>query len=327
MKIMKTKIIAIVLMAFSGLFHAIAFAADVRGSHDDPLLGRFEGAEIRVYKHFKYDEIPYITGPFSPQSGKIDKVENIGGELSLIGYYIPKGASFAQLEHNYNIRLKQQGFVIDYQCNSDKNECSGEQLYAPNFFKYIRMPTKDMDQDHYLWNEWKYRYIAAHLDGPTGRIYAIVVVTNNGFTGEPLFVYVTLLKKESMEYSMVDAKKMAKSIADTGRIALYGIHFDTAKADIKPDSEQALQQISALLKQQPDLKLVIVGHTDNQGALDYNMTLSKKRADAVRDALIKQYGIAASRLAAWGAGYLAPVASNHTEAGRAKNRRVELVEQ
>jgi OOP family OmpA-OmpF porin len=125
----------------------------------------------------------------------------------------------------------------------------------------------------------------------------------------------------------VNADTMARSIADTGRIALYGIHFDTDKVEIKPESWPTIEQIARLMKRLPNLKLVIVGHTDNQGGLEYNMDLSTRRAKAVEAALIKGYGIQAGRLAAWGAGYLAPIASNQTKQGRAKNRRVELVEQ
>ena len=81
------------------------------------------------------------------------------------------------------------------------------------------------------------------------------------------------------------------------------------------------------MKAHPTLKLVIVGHTDNVGDLDYNMNLSKRRAEAVQVALVSSHNVDPSRLKAWGAGYLSPIASNKTEAGRAKNRRVELVEQ
>ena len=117
-----------------------------------------------------------------------------------------------------------------------------------------------------------------------------------------------------------------KAIDATGRIALYGIHFDTDKTEIKPASKETLAQIAKLLTDQGELELVVVGHTDNQGKLDYNMDLSKRRAEAVKRALVADYGIEAGRLAAWGVGYLAPVASNRAEDGRARNRRVELVE-
>ena len=94
---------------------------------------------------------------------------------------------------------------------------------------------------------------------------------------------------------------------------------------IKPESNAALAEIAKLLNSNPALKLHVVGHTDNQGSLDSNFALSKARAQAVSVALSQNYAIAAARLNANGVSSLAPVASNTDEAGRAKNRRVELV--
>ncbi len=110
------------------------------------------------------------------------------------------------------------------------------------------------------------------------------------------------------------------------QIALYGILFDLDSATIKPESRTTLEQIATLLSSKPELDIVIVGHTDNKGSLTYNMELSERRAKAVEAALVKDFGIGQTRLSAWGAGYLSPVASNRNDAGRAKNRRVELVE-
>jgi outer membrane protein OmpA-like peptidoglycan-associated protein len=118
---------------------------------------------------------------------------------------------------------------------------------------------------------------------------------------------------------------MAKSIDADGRVALYGIYFDTGKADIKPESKASLDQISELLKQRPNLKLHVVGHTDNVGAVESNMVLSKRRAESVVAALSTTYNINRTRLTGNGVASLAPVKTNSTEEGRAKNRRVELV--
>ena len=124
----------------------------------------------------------------------------------------------------------------------------------------------------------------------------------------------------------VDATAMAGSIADTGSVAIYGINFDTASSVIKPDSEPAIDEIAKLLTSNPALKVGIVGHTDMVGDAASNLRLSMARAQAVINALVSKHGIAATRLVAFGAGPWAPVASNKTEDGRAKNRRVELVE-
>ena len=126
---------------------------------------------------------------------------------------------------------------------------------------------------------------------------------------------------------IADASAMGNDIRNTGHIALYGIYFDTGKSELKPESDTAIIQISLLLKKEQSLKLYVVGHTDNVGMIDANMKLSKERADAVVNSLTSRYGIAADRLKAYGVASLAPVASNDTEEGKAKNRRVELVKQ
>jgi outer membrane protein OmpA-like peptidoglycan-associated protein len=126
---------------------------------------------------------------------------------------------------------------------------------------------------------------------------------------------------------VADAAAFATGLKDTGHVAVYGIYFDTGKSDVKPESDPALKEIAKLLAQDPKLKLYVVGHTDSVGPFEANMKLSQARAEAVAKVLTAKFGVAASRLRAVGAGPTSPVASNATEDGRARNRRVELVEQ
>lgn len=126
---------------------------------------------------------------------------------------------------------------------------------------------------------------------------------------------------------IVDARKMASDIKTSGKVAIYGIYFDFNKSDIKPESESTLQLIAELLQNDSNLKLYVVGHTDDVGGFDYNMKLSQARAQAVVKELTIKYNIAADRLKPYGVGPLAPVSSNDTEEGKAMNRRVELVKQ
>jgi OmpA-OmpF porin, OOP family len=124
-----------------------------------------------------------------------------------------------------------------------------------------------------------------------------------------------------------NAEAMGNDINSTGHVAVYGIYFDSGKSEIKAESDTAIAQISILLKNNMSLKLYVVGHTDNVGTIDANMKLSKDRADAVVNNLVTKYGIPADRLKSYGVASLAPVATNDTEEGKAKNRRVELVKQ
>jgi OOP family OmpA-OmpF porin len=137
-----------------------------------------------------------------------------------------------------------------------------------------------------------------------------------------------IIEEKAMEqYVVADADALAKEISLTGKVAVYGIHFDTGKALVKPDSKPALEEIAKLLKEETGLKIYVVGHTDSVGTFDSNMKLSMARAEAVVDVLVKEYGIDSGRLKAHGVGPLVPASTNRSEDGRAVNRRVELVEQ
>jgi OOP family OmpA-OmpF porin len=139
---------------------------------------------------------------------------------------------------------------------------------------------------------------------------------------------INIIEKEAMAQDVVaDASSMAKSINETGKVAVYGIYFDTGKSTLKPESTPTLQEIAKLLKADPALKVYVVGHTDNTGTFEANMKLSLDRANAVVDALVSQHGVNTASLKAWGDGPTAPVATNSTEEGKAINRRVELVKQ
>lgn len=136
---------------------------------------------------------------------------------------------------------------------------------------------------------------------------------------------VTVVAKEAMNQDVAaNAESLMGSLLETGRAAVYGIYFDTDKADIKPASEPAIAEVIKLLASDPGLMLFVVGHTDNVGTFDHNVELSRARAAAVVAALVEG-GIMAPRLTPYGVGPVSPVASNGTDEGRAKNRRVELV--
>jgi len=137
-----------------------------------------------------------------------------------------------------------------------------------------------------------------------------------------------IIQKDAMKQDVVaNAEVFKNDIRDTGHAAIYGITFDTDSATIKPESAQAIGEVAKLLKADPGLKIFVVGHTDNSGSVDHNLKLSQDRAQAVLQALTRDHGIAAARLRSFGNGPFAPVAANDSEDGKAKNRRVELVQQ
>jgi OmpA-OmpF porin, OOP family len=168
-----------------------------------------------------------------------------------------------------------------------------------------------------------------------GTEYAVLKLSKNGVEtwamigagGNGMYT-INIIEKEAMNQDVIaDANSMASSIKETGKVAIYGIYFDTGKSVLKPESKLTLEEISKLLKADPNLKLYVVGHTDNTGMFDANIKLSMDRAIAVVNALVSQYSVNAARLKAFGDGPTSPVASNDKEEGKALNRRVELVKQ
>jgi outer membrane protein OmpA-like peptidoglycan-associated protein len=124
---------------------------------------------------------------------------------------------------------------------------------------------------------------------------------------------------------MAGGKKLYDAIAEKGRVATQGIYFDTGSDRIRPESSPTLKEIGAMLKEHADLKLTIEGHTDDVGAAASNLSLSQKRAEAVKSVLVSTYGVGGDRLAAKGLGQTKPAAANTSPEGRQQNRRVELV--
>ena len=120
------------------------------------------------------------------------------------------------------------------------------------------------------------------------------------------------------------AEQMKQELDKAGRVAVYGIKFDVNKAFLKAGSEKVIAEMVKLMLQNPELRVEIQGHTDSTGTAERNLELSKERASTVKSFMLL-YGIAPERLETSGHGDTAPLESNDTEAGRAKNRRVELV--
>jgi outer membrane protein OmpA-like peptidoglycan-associated protein len=139
--------------------------------------------------------------------------------------------------------------------------------------------------------------------------------------------YLLIIEVQAMQQDVVaNADALKSGLADTGHVEVPGIFFDTAKSDIKPESQPAIQEVVKMLQASPAVKVWVVGHTDNVGTADANVALSNARAASVVKALAAG-GIDARRLTPHGDGPFSPVAANTTDEGRARNRRVELVAQ
>jgi OOP family OmpA-OmpF porin len=222
-------------------------------------------------------------------------------------------------EKGKGIKVEGKVFKIDYAINKGFTPPSGLQVIRnyENAIMKIGGVKVHEEGSYEIWLK---------LDKGGKTFWVYIDSWHGGGKGETYGL--TIVEKETMAQEIVaDAKSLMSDIQTTGHASVYGIYFDFDKADIKPESEPAIKEVAKLLQENKGLKLYVVGHTDNVGNIDYNMKLSKARADAVMKELVTKHKISSDRLKAYGVGSLAPVASNKTDEGRAKNRRVELVGQ
>jgi OmpA-OmpF porin, OOP family len=295
-----------VVVGFSPVFaHA---DEDVSGSQDYPTIKRYPGSRIWEYDQKDFDDYEVPLGP--AQGDKFAKSQTVQGKLTMISYTNPTRRSVLEIYKNYEDGLKRGGFQVLFTCNDEK--CGGGGPAGPKFAGFTP--------------GYGLRFLSAKRSSSQGDTYVTVQV--QGKNGEDSDSWLRVVEVKPMESGLVtvDAKALGDEIARVGHASVYGIYFDTNKAVVKPESEPALKEVVKLLTANPKLKLYVVGHTDGVGGLDSNLDLSRRRAQAVAQWLSGK-GVAASRLKPEGVGPLAPVASNRAEDGRAKNRRVELVEQ
>ncbi len=306
---------ACLLMGLWATF-AAAQDQDVEGSQDHPLISRYPGSYIAKYLTKEFDEFSLPLGPVDEEN-TITKNQHLEGKITRIVYVAPVGRTVLEVFRNYQAALKKGGFETLFTCGPQGCGSTIANAYA-----------NSGDNADYWGPEHGIHYISAKLARPEGDVYVSLLVDDQGPDSRTdAELYVIEVKPMESDLITVNAASLANDINRTGHASVYGIYFDTGKADVKPESDATLNEIAKLLQGDPTLKLYVVGHTDNQGALDLNMDLSRRRAEAVLAALTTKHAVPAARLKAYGCGPYAPVASNDSEDGRAKNRRVELVKQ
>jgi OOP family OmpA-OmpF porin len=288
---------------------AAAQTRDVAGARDFAGIGRFAGSVITGYQVKDFDAARMQAAVF--KDGKPADARRLEGKVTRIAYRTNPGPSILEVSRNFETQLAKAGFESLLACDTDA--CGG----IPFSEAIEALPIPQMWVDGF-----NFHYFAGRKVDGGREIFASVVVSENN---RDIYAQLTVAELGAIENKMVDAAAMAKGLGETGHIALYGIYFDTDKAVLKPESRPTLEQIAKLLASQPQLSVYIVGHTDSQGLADYNLDLSRRRAEAVAAELVKNFRIAPPRLKTAGVGLLAPVGSNASEAGRALNRRVELV--
>jgi OOP family OmpA-OmpF porin len=316
-------------LLLSVVLRMAVLAEDLPGSKDPPGMKRYEGSEIIGYREPRFDEFLLPMGlPTSQDPPKYAKSLKTEGLVSRYTYVAPAGRTPTELLRNYKLEFQRLDLVTLYE------KGTGEGWFGPTL---TSIAVEDKIGDILSYNQAQERVLVGRSKDASPTYYYVFVTSyrdgnmpdrlHSRVTKDIALAELVMVTPQQMEQKMafVNAGEMSRSLADSGKIALYGIYFDTDKDSVRPDSQTTLQEIAKLLTANRGLKVSVVGHTDNQGTPDYNLDLSRRRAAAVVRELTLKYGIAADRLSSFGCGFYAPVASNDTEDGKAKNRRVELV--
>ncbi|ADQ13637.1 OmpA family protein [Halanaerobium hydrogeniformans] len=339
----------LIFLLFSLILPGAIFAGeDVEGSSDHPLISRFQDSYIIGYESVSYDEyIIALDGIITEavQEGETTaehevirgsnkrfpaEHEKLEGVITKITYLAPEDRSSLEIFRNYEMELQNAGFEIIYQSSGDEIRHYGD--WHGRKYPYELDFSRGYSRHTYLDAPENPRYLAAKLDRAEGDIYlALFVHTANRFamapsTGAKAKIQLDVVELAPMEEGLVSVENMEDDLSRTGKAAIYGINFEFDSSQILADSHDVLAEIAKLLLENPELRLYVVGHTDDLGSLQYNRNLSERRAESVVDFLIDNHDIASDRLISAGVGPLAPESTNKTESGRALNRRVVLVE-
>jgi len=298
---------------------------DVAGGRDHPLVGRYEGATLRHYRPRDFDEFRMINarvlGRDARETGSRVNERNsipVAGRAVRLRYDGPEGRSALEVMRNHQERLRATNFETVFACRNA--ECGDAADMWRAVVEGVPGPSPSL---HSGWNDQL--YTLAKLTRPQGDVLVAILVVTIRQQTQILVDVVEARPMETGRIAFVDATAMQQSLDRTGRVALYGIQFGFDSADILPASRPTLEEIAKFLRANAALNVIVAGHTDGQGAFDYNVQLSTRRAQAVVASLTREWGVPAARLTAFGAGMAAPIASNDNDAGRQQNRRVEIV--
>lgn len=258
------------------------------------------------------------VGPF--KDGAIPKVaapKNIQRTVWLMG----GESTVAQVQAGLLSQLERAGYETLLFCVA--KECGG--------FDF-RFGIDVVDEPMMRVNLRNYRFITAKQTVSENPAYVTFLLSRS-----PVAVYVQMTEYSPGAWSTANgepALKAPETLVEPAEVAgqigpvslvLEGLEFQIGSAELGNDPTGSLSKLAEMLKQDPEVKVLLVGHSDMSGSVEANIAISTKRADSVRRALIRDHGIDAGRLSAHGVGFLSPRADNATEAGRQKNRRVEAV--
>jgi len=353
MRILSVTSVCLSLLATSIVAQTLP-TVDVTGASDSPVAGRLPGALIVSHYQSALDRAEYPKSRLKNREGRVgnnvypaspDEALTIEGARTRNVYLMDADVQPFFAMRAYEDSLTGQGAEVAYFCRADScggtiNRAGGLGGNRMSLAYYLWPDNRILDdqnsagycaQTGYI-SDQEYRLFHDPAKETTVSVHAYRLNPSQfsscktHFEGRVVVVVdVVSPNTKSLELSVVSSDQMQDEIAETGKIALYGILFDSGKDSLRTESTETISQIAALMQAERDLRLLIVGHTDSKGSFGYNQDLSERRAGSVVRALVNQHGIASSRLFPVGVSFASPVATNDTEDGRAQNRRVELV--
>ncbi|MBN1598345.1 MAG: OmpA family protein [Bacteroidales bacterium] len=326
MKAQKLGILVIALTTTSAIY--AQRSTDIDGGKDYPAISRFKGAIIEFYKETTWGSYKLPVN----EKGAIDwnNPMSLEGKVIRIQYTVSKDNNAEFVLHNYKSEFAKSGYnVLTAIANEQLGESDRPHTWIDKYYRtggYYNGLNNEKFGLGVNFPNWKndHSFIAARGNDGDKDIYAVVyTLVDDNYT----LITQDIIEIEAVETGLVSIDNISNDIKLKGHIAIYDIHFETGKATMKPESDQALKTLAEYINSNPAKKFFVVGHTDNTGDFSSNMTLSEERAKAVMLELTANYNVNAEQLKAYGVSSLAPVASNLSEEGRAKNRRVEIVEE
>jgi OmpA-OmpF porin, OOP family len=318
------------LVAASALAQSGPYAdwnRDIKTGKDHPLVGRYEGSVIANYIQRENVKTRILTrAPVKLADPRtINNSLTAQGRMTQLTYRAPKARTPLELFANYKQTFAAQGFELVFQCVNVDCYPSSSAFYSDQFMKSV-LRAFLIDNDRPMLSA------ISQSDNATNLRYGVFrrgtnIIAMTTFTtvenGGASYAWFQIVEGAPPAAKVPSATEMIGNLTRTGRQALYSIYFDTGQAVVKPESDPTIREIAALLNNNPQLKLIVTGHTDNVGEFNANVGLSQRRAAAIVQKLIAEHQIASARLIPFGMAI--PLANNLDEQGRTQNRRVELI--
>ncbi|MEM9385657.1 MAG: OmpA family protein [Pseudomonadota bacterium] len=273
---------------------------------------KFPGAQL-----VGEDQLPYASATFyiGDMQSKFEPGPSLTleGSVRIVAYQLQEARATLEVFKAYQRAAADLGYAERYVC-SGVSGCGGNVGYLIN---------RDGRGKVGLGNDFQYAVLERKRDGVLEVVHVLVMMAGS----RPPAVFVESVKRDGKQADLepLSADEISAAIRNAGAVAIHGLEFATDSAELLSTSRPALVEMAEFLKRDSTSSMLLVGHTDNQGSLEYNLDLSRRRAGAVRTALVRDFAISGDRLGAHGVGFLAPRALNSTAQGRARNRRVELV--